>query len=379
MRHSLNLRTALVLTIPLVVSSCAISSNFGESDLISVKEKFGLELPTNPVFALKNLGSDRYYLAVHQSGVLIAEGATRARFLRIAGERIASEECKSLGKDVLGLQFRQRGDTSWVSLVGEFACGYHPLPAPLTVQNNLPPSPVVSPLAPKDPLPTPPIPPPLPKDLAPVAALEPMGTGFFVNATGDLVTNKHVIDGCSTFVIVTGNAQRPATLRASDAAMDLAVLSVNMTPTAFPQIRSARADKLGETVVVAGYPLQGLLGSGLNITTGTVSALAGLGNNTRVLQITAPVQQGNSGGPLLDENGAIAGVVVSKLNAGIIAKLTGDIPQNVNFAIKSSVLRGFLEANGVEYSVTSNVKKALVVDIAERAKAFTLPVLCRKK
>jgi S1-C subfamily serine protease len=192
------------------------------------------------------------------------------------------------------------------------------------------------------------------------------------------LTNKHVIDGCTAIAVFVGNAQKPATLRASDFALDLAVLSITITPPTHPQIRSARDDKLGETVIVAGYPLQGLLGSGLNITTGTVSALTGLGNNSRVLQITAPVQPGNSGGPVLDESGFVAGVVVSKLNAAAVARWTGDIPQNVNFAIKSSVLRGFLEANGIEYAVAGTVKKAPVVDIAERAKAYTSPILCRK-
>ena len=124
--------------------------------------------------------------------------------------------------------------------------------------------------------------------------------------------------------------------------MDLAVLGVDAAPASHPGIRTARDDKLGETVIVAGYPLPGILSKGLNITMGTVSALAGLANNAQFLQITASVQPGNSGGPVLDENGSVAGVVVGKLNAVAIAKWSGDIPQNVNFAIKSSVLRGFL-------------------------------------
>jgi V8-like Glu-specific endopeptidase len=90
------------------------------------------------------------------------------------------------------------------------------------------------------------------------------------------------------------------------------------------------------------------------------------------------VQPGNSGGPVLDENGSVAGVVVSKLNAVAIAKWTGDIPQNVNFAIKSSVLRGFLEANGIEYMDARTSTRSSVVKIAEDAQKFTLPIFCRK-
>jgi S1-C subfamily serine protease len=92
--------------------------------------------------------------------------------------------------------------------------------------------------------------------------------------------------------------------------------------------------------------LPGLLASEANVTTGTVSALAGIGNDTR-LQVTVAVQPGNSGGPLLGLRGRVVGVVVGKLDAVQIASVTGDIPQNVNFAIKAGVAQTFLQASGV--------------------------------
>jgi S1-C subfamily serine protease len=105
----------------------------------------------------------------------------------------------------------------------------------------------------------------------------------------------------------------------------------------------------GETVVTYGFPLSGLLSSGPTLTTGDVSALAGLRDNPLHFQISAPVQPGNSGGPLLDAQAHVIGVVVSKLNAARIARMTGgDIPQNVNFAIKGSEALAFLAANGVQ-------------------------------
>jgi S1-C subfamily serine protease len=219
---------------------------------------------------------------------------------------------------------------------------------------------------------------PKPKEATPSNQFEPVGTGFLVNAAGAVITNRHVIEGCTTMYVLVGTTEKSAVLRAADSAVDLAVLGVDVAPTRHPGIRTARDDKLGETVIVAGYPLQGILSKGLNITTGTVSALAGLANNAQFLQITAPVQPGNSGGPVLDENGSVAGVVVSKLNAVAIAKWTGDIPQNVNFAIKSSVLRGFLEANGIDYTDARTSARSSVVKIAEGAKEFTLPIFCRK-
>ena len=76
----------------------------------------------------------------------------------------------------------------------------------------------------------------------------------------------------------------------------------------------------GDNINVVGYPLHGLLASGAQITSGNVSALAGLQNDSRFIQISAPVQPGNSGGPLVDASGNVVGVIVSKLNAVAINK-----------------------------------------------------------
>src|SRR5439155_21695916 len=99
-----------------------------------------------------------------------------------------------------------------------------------------------------------------------------------------------------------------------------------------------RAVRQGDGIVAVGFPLRGLLASGPNVTTGTISALAGLGDDSRYLQITAPVQPGSSGGPLLDQSGNVVGVVVGKLDALRVAQAIGDIPQNVNFAINAAVI-----------------------------------------
>ena len=114
------------------------------------------------------------------------------------------------------------------------------------------------------------------------------------------------------------------------------------------------------------------------MTTGTLSSLSGMGGDTRLVQITAPVQPGNSGGPVLDSAGNLMGVVVSKLDAIKAAKITGDIPQNVNFAINANVLRSFLDANSVEYDTASSDKVLPTTSIAENAKSFTVLVECWK-
>jgi len=114
-----------------------------------------------------------------------------------------------------------------------------------------------------------------------------------------------------------------------------------------------------------------------NLSTGIVSALAGLADDTRKLQISAPVQPGNSGGPVLDQSGNVIGVVDSKLNAIKTAKITGDIPQNVNFAIKAGVVTGFLEANGVDFDAVASKRPLTIADVGDKAKAITFMIECR--
>jgi TPR repeat protein len=196
------------------------------------------------------------------------------------------------------------------------------------------------------------------------------GSGFRV-APGTIVTNHHVVEGCRR-LRVNGVA---AQLRGSDARSDLALVNVTLAGTS-TRLRAQRA-AVGEPVAVAGYPLRGLL-SGFNMTTGTLSSLSGAGGDTRLLQITAPVQPGNSGGPALDSAGNLLGVVVSKLDAIKTAKITGDIPQNVNFAINTNVLRAFLDANSVDYETASSAKPLLSTAIAEKANGFTVLVECWK-
>ncbi len=129
-------------------------------------------------------------------------------------------------------------------------------------------------------------------------------------------------------------------------------------------------------MLIAGYPLGGILSSGINVTVGTVSALAGMGDDTRRFQFTAPVQPGNSGGPVLDTSGHVIGVVVSKLNAMSVQSQVGDIPQNVNFGIALPNLIAFLDDNDVPYEQkVSNTPKDKV-DLAELARESTVLLQC---
>jgi S1-C subfamily serine protease len=96
-----------------------------------------------------------------------------------------------------------------------------------------------------------------------------------------------------------------------------------------------------------------------------------------LFQISAPVQPGNSGGPVLDSKGLLIGIVVGKLNALAVAGVTDDIPQNVNFAIKSSVLENLLQSRSIAYSHgNASVPDLPITTLAEQAKGATVLVEC---
>lgn len=206
-----------------------------------------------------------------------------------------------------------------------------------------------------------------------------VGSGFVVSAAGGILTNAHVVSACEVIRVTTGaGEQHTALLAAADPQSDLALLWSRGRFPSVAAFRLARPLRLGEEIVALGYPLHGLLASGVNVSTGTVSALAGIANDSTKVQISAPVQPGNSGGPVLDLRGAVVGIVVSKLDAIKMAKAIGDIPQNVNFAIKADVARLFLEAQGVSLQSAQAGTQRSKADVAATGREFTVLVECLK-
>ena len=211
---------------------------------------------------------------------------------------------------------------------------------------------------------------------SPPVKIASTGSGFLVNRNR-VITNQHVIDSCTSISVRIGSNLFPAQVAAQTAGHDLAALSIPDQSSTSAPIRTSAA--LGEDILVAGFPLAGLLADDLIVTGGQVNSLAGLRNDPSLIQISAPIQPGNSGGPLLDRAGAIVGIVVSKLNAQRLSKSTGDIAQNVNFAIKPEILRLFLDANRISYRSASLGPRLEGITLAERARQFTAQVLCYNK
>lgn len=179
---------------------------------------------------------------------------------------------------------------------------------------------------------------------------ESSGTGFFVTTDGEIITNFHVIEECRSPHVHHGRSPSlPAVVVARDETNDLALLKVEKQVDQVARF-NVRV-RLGEPVAAFGYPLASILSSSGNFTLGSVTALSGLRDDSRYLQTSAPVQPGNSGGPLVDYHGNVAGIVTGKFNAFAAMVATGDIVQNVNFAIRSSTAVSFLLANGVDATI----------------------------
>jgi S1-C subfamily serine protease len=198
------------------------------------------------------------------------------------------------------------------------------------------------------------------------------GTGFVVSPDGVIVTNHHVVPDCRKIEIRQLDGTTVAvSLLASDPNNDLALLKSPLG-TNFARFRDGAEIRPGDGAVAVGFPLPGTLSSGMTLTTGTVSALAGPADDSRMLQLSTPIQHGNSGGPVLDQSGNVIGIVKSKFN--ILPG--GDIPQNVNFAIKAPIARTFMDVNRVGYQRAASQDAVSNAEIGERARLFIVQVIC---
>jgi S1-C subfamily serine protease len=203
------------------------------------------------------------------------------------------------------------------------------------------------------------------------------GSGIVLDAQGDVLTNNHVVANCRDLRITDGNGQStPASTVAGDAANDLALLKTGRRWQGWASFRDSHGLRPGETLVVTGYPLSGVVSSEMAVGTGSLTAVAGLHGDTRQFQFSAPIQPGNSGGPVLDENGRVVGITQSELNGMPLVAATGVLPQNVNFAIKTNTAREFLDTNQVSLDSSAGHAAMRAPEVADLARKFTVKIEC---
>jgi len=222
------------------------------------------------------------------------------------------------------------------------------------------------------------------------------GSGFFISKLGHVITNAHVVKNCKTVSVGdNSNHQARAEIISTDKNNDLALLkllsmdktsdaskslirklAIKIVPLAANGLLRSNDVKLGEKVLVAGYPYGEVFSDTIKVTSGIVSATRGAGDNSAQFQLDAAVQSGNSGGPIYDSGGNIVGVVVSQLNKLKVAKAIGTLPENVNFGIKASTVRTFLNSSGLPSKTAKRTVDKSTVELAEIAQRQALMVLC---
>lgn len=204
------------------------------------------------------------------------------------------------------------------------------------------------------------------------------GTGFFVNSNGYILTNHHVVDTCAALKVKNSMiGETAATAIAKDPRNDLAVIKIEIGKSPFARFRDSKLRvKQGEDIAVFGFPYSGLLSSSGNFAEGIISALSGIGEDSRFYQISAPVQPGNSGGAMVDEHGNVVGIITAKLNALKVATVTGDIPQNINFAIKSGIAQIFLGSNGIDFVSAKAGPAKSKIELAEDLQSYSALIEC---
>ena len=174
-------------------------------------------------------------------------------------------------------------------------------------------------------------------------AIKGSGTGFIITKDGYILTCHHVIKNSSEIKISIEGEIYPAKLVLDDPNNDLALLKINGSFSAIA-FSSKRSAKMGQEVFTIGYPNPRLQGVNAKYTEGSISSLTGFQDDLRLYQISVPVQPGNSGGALVDENGNILGVIVAMLSAKTTFKISGSLPQNVNYAVKSIYAQAMLDS-----------------------------------
>ncbi len=181
------------------------------------------------------------------------------------------------------------------------------------------------------------------------------GTGFLINKNGYILTNHHVIENAKTITItgIKGDFTVPFTAKvvASDRLNDLALLKIESKLVTFETppytLSNSKEVKKAERIFALGYPMQNFMGSEVKVTDGIINSLTGFQQSISEFQISAALQEGNSGGPLFNSNGMLIGIVS--------AKIRSDVADQVGYSIKSNYIKYFLEESGItQFSKTTN-------------------------
>ena len=200
------------------------------------------------------------------------------------------------------------------------------------------------------------------------------GSGFSIS-NNIIVTNFHVIDKAISIYVTNESVKDtiPATIIASDEKKDIAILSVTNRTLSNPEYSiKTESQKTGTNIFVLGYPLTSTMGNEIKATSGIISSQSGYKGDDILYQISAPIQPGNSGGPVFDLNGNVVGIVCAHhTNA-----------ENVGYAIKAEYLMELLDKSHISinrHATAPNGDNKKLTELIEQAKPNVFHIICINK
>ena len=191
------------------------------------------------------------------------------------------------------------------------------------------------------------------------------GTAFFISKKGHLLTNNHVVEGCSVSKITYQNKDYDTKLLATDKTLDLALLKTKVRPKSYISF-SNKQPKKRQQIIIAGYPLGQGLSDDLKINDGRISSLKGFENNSNEITVDIAINPGNSGGPIVNQKGQLVAIAVSGMSK--------EVTEGINFGIKASAAKNFLKSNKISPSagyLNFSMDDDKIVELLEESTVYT--------
>jgi len=171
------------------------------------------------------------------------------------------------------------------------------------------------------------------------------GTGFAVRSDGLILTSYHIVSGADSIAVSYQSGKLvTATLIKHSSNNDLALLKIKDKTPQYLDLEEPGNVNIGDRVFTIGFPVMKILGTEPKYSEGTISSLAGVRDEASFMQISVPIQPGNSGGPLINEKGKVVGVITSTAAVVHFLETSGTLPQNVNWAVKSDIAKTLYKA-----------------------------------
>jgi S1-C subfamily serine protease len=205
-----------------------------------------------------------------------------------------------------------------------------------------------------------------------------LATGLFVSGEGHVLTSARHVSGCSSIEVTAQlGASSQASVVARDSTNDFVLLRTSFKSAVHANFRNAL--RVGEGVLGLGYPETGFAVGRGDVLLGNVTALTGPASDSRFARISLAVGPSHAGGPLMDMKGQVLGILVPGSEAlATMASEAGDIPETASYAVKSSLITGFLESNRIPVTRSKEAEEMPVAALSLRANAISATVACVK-